>query len=181
MHEAMSEQSDSKRKVLVWDLPVRVFHWLLVLLIVSQIVTVSIGGNAMEYHVLGGYAILTLVVFRMLWGLLGTPTARFVNFLRGPQAVLRYARSLASREPEQVTGHNPLGGLSVVAMLISILVQAVSGLFADDDVGGHGQPGKRHPRDQCPGAADTDLHPSGRHFVLPAAQEREPDQADVYR
>jgi len=134
MHEAMSEQTESKRKVLVWDLPVRVFHWALVLLIVSQIVTVSIGGNAMEYHVLGGYAILTLVVFRILWGLLGTPTARFVNFLRGPQAVLRYARSLASREPEQVTGHNPLGGWSVVAMLIGILVQAVSGLFADDEI-----------------------------------------------
>ena len=130
----MSEKADSKRKVLVWDLPLRVFHWTLVLLIVSQIVTVSIGGNAMEYHVLGGYAILTLVVFRIVWGLLGTPTARFVNFLRGPQAVLRYARSLASREPEQVTGHNPLGGWSVVAMLISTLVQAVSGLFADDEI-----------------------------------------------
>lgn len=130
----MSEQTENKRNVLVWDLPVRVFHWLLVLLIVSQIVTVSMGGNAMEYHVLGGYAILTLVVFRIIWGLLGTPTARFVNFLRGPGAVLRYARSLAGTQPERVAGHNPLGGWSVVAMLLSLLVQAISGLFADDEI-----------------------------------------------
>lgn len=130
----MSEQPESKRNVLVWDLPVRVFHWLLVLLIVSQITTVSIGGNAMEYHVLGGYAILTLVVFRILWGLLGTPTARFVNFLRGPRAILRYARSLTGTQAERVAGHNPLGGWSVVAMLLSLLVQAVSGLFADDEI-----------------------------------------------
>ncbi len=134
MHEAMSKQPESKRNVLVWDLPVRVFHWVLVLLVISQIVTVSIGGNAMEYHVLGGYAILTLVVFRILWGLLGTPTARFVNFVHGPLAVLRYARSLASTQSELAAGQNPLGGWSVVAMLISLLVQTVSGLFADDEI-----------------------------------------------
>ncbi|UCH46650.1 MAG: cytochrome b/b6 domain-containing protein [Betaproteobacteria bacterium] len=130
----MSQQTPAKQTVRVWDLPVRVFHWVLVLLVVSQIVTVSIGGNAMEYHVLGGYAILALVVFRILWGLLGTPTARFSNFVRGPVAVLRYARSLASAQPEKVIGHNPLGGWSVVAMLVSLLVQAVSGLFADDEI-----------------------------------------------
>lgn len=130
----MSEPTESKRSVRVWDLPVRVFHWVLVLLIVSQIVTVSIGGNAMEYHMLGGYAILALVVFRILWGLLGTPTARFSDFVRGPLAVLRYARSLASKQPEKTVGHNPLGGWSVMAMLLSLLVQAVSGLFVDDEI-----------------------------------------------
>ncbi len=130
----MSEQTESKRKVLVWDLPVRFFHWALVLLIASQIVTVSIGGNAMEYHVLGGYAILTLVVFRIIWAVLGTPTARFTSFVCGPRAVLRYVRSLPAPRAEQVIGHNPLGGWSVVAMLLSVLVQAVSGLFADDEI-----------------------------------------------
>lgn len=130
----MSEKQQSARKIRVWDLPVRLFHWVLVGLIVSQIVTVSIGGNAMEYHVLGGYAILTLVVFRIIWGFVGTPTARFTNFVGGPRAVLRYARSLLSAQPEQVVGHNPLGGWSVLAMLISILVQAISGLFADDEI-----------------------------------------------
>jgi cytochrome b len=83
---------------------------------------------------LGGYAILTLVVFRIIWGFIGTPTARFSNFLAGPRAVLRYVRSLLGAQPEQVIGHNPLGGWSVLAMLISILVQAISGLFADDEI-----------------------------------------------
>jgi len=130
----VSGQKQPTRNTRVWDLPVRLFHWAIVLLVVSQIVTVSIGGNAMEYHVLGGYALLTLVVFRIAWGFLGTSTARFVNFLGGPRAALRYAKSVLSSSPERAVGHNPLGGWSVLAMLMSILVQAVSGLFADDDI-----------------------------------------------
>ena len=118
----------------VWDLPVRVFHWVLVLLVVSQIVTVSIGGNAMEYHVLGGYAILTLVTFRIAWGIWGTRTARFASFVRGPLTVIRYARSLAGPPADHHSGHNPLGGWSVLAMLASLLLQTVSGLFADDEI-----------------------------------------------
>ena len=130
----MSDQKQGARKTRVWDLPVRAFHWVLVLLVVSQIVTVSIGGNAMDYHVLGGYAILALVTFRIAWGFLGTSTARFANFLGGPRTALHYAKSLLSATPERAAGHNPLGGWSVIAMLVSILVQAVSGLFADDDI-----------------------------------------------
>jgi cytochrome b len=130
----MSERPAGANKVRVWDVPVRIFHWVLVLLIVSQIITVSIGGNAMAYHVLGGFALLALVLFRVVWGLVGTPTARFASFLRGPGAVMRYAKSLASRSPGQIAGHNPLGGWSVLAMLASILVQVVSGLFADDEI-----------------------------------------------
>ena len=122
------------RRLRVWDMPVRIFHWVLVLLVVSQVVTVSIGGNAMEYHVLGGYAILTLVAFRIVWGLIGTRTARFVNFVRGPRAVLRYAATLTRTDAEHHPGHNPLGGWSVMAMLASLLVQAISGLFADDEI-----------------------------------------------
>lgn len=130
----MSDDQQPEQKTRVWDIPVRVFHWALALLIVSQIVTVSIGGNAMQYHVLGGYSILTLVLFRIVWGVIGTPHARFVNFIRGPIAVFRYVRSLASQRHEQHSGHNPLGGWSVIAMLASVLVQAASGLFADDDI-----------------------------------------------
>jgi cytochrome b len=125
---------DARKRQRVWDLPVRVFHWALVILVVSQIVTVSIGGNAMEYHVLGGYAILTLAAFRIVWGFIGTRTARFMGFVRGPRAVLQYARSLTHDDPEHHPGHNPLGGWSVMAMLASLLVQAVSGLFADDEI-----------------------------------------------
>jgi cytochrome b len=122
------------RETRVWDVPVRVFHWALVLLIVSQITTVSLGGNAMKYHLLGGYSILALVLFRIVWGVVGTRHARFANFLRGPLAVLRYARSLTGSDHEKHAGHNPLGGWSVIAMLASVLVQAVSGLFADDEI-----------------------------------------------
>ena len=121
------------RRTRVWDVPVRVFHWTLVLLIVSQITTVSLGGNAMEYHVLGGYSILALVLFRIVWGVVGTRHARFANFMRGPLSVFRYARSLTGSTHEKHPGHNPLGGWSVIAMLASVLVQAVSGLFADDE------------------------------------------------
>ena len=129
-----SQVTPADQKTRVWDVPVRIFHWVLVLLIVSQITTVSFGGNAMEYHVLGGYSILTLVLFRTVWGLVGTRHARFANFIRGPLAVFRYARSLAGSGNEKHAGHNPLCGWSVLAMLASVLVQAASGLFADDEI-----------------------------------------------
>lgn len=123
-----------KHRTLVWDLPLRLFHWALVLLVVSQVVTAWIGGNALEYHALGGYAILALLLFRMAWGFLGGTHARFADFVRGPAAVLSYAKSLVAGAPAEHRGHNPLGGWSVLAMLASLLVQASTGLFANDDV-----------------------------------------------
>lgn len=118
----------------VWDLPQRIFHWLLVALLISQLVTVNIGGNAMEYHMLGGYALLSLVLFRIVWGFAGSRHARFADFLRGPTAVIAYARTLRAGAHTPHAGHNPLGGWSVIAMLASLLVQASTGLFADDDI-----------------------------------------------
>lgn len=118
------------RQVPVWDLPVRLFHWTLVLLVIFQVTSVQIGGNAMEYHALGGYAILALVLFRIVWGFLGGRHARFADFLRGPVAVWRYLRGGAV----QTVGHNPAGGWSVMLMLASLLTQAVTGLFANDDI-----------------------------------------------
>ena len=118
----------------VWDLPVRIFHWLLVLLVVSQVVTASIGGNAMQLHAYGGYAILTLVLFRVLWGFFGGTHARFRDFVRPPGPVMRYAKSVLKGPHARHRGHNPLGGWSVLAILGSLLVQAATGLFANDDV-----------------------------------------------
>lgn len=118
----------------VWDLPLRLFHWALVLLVISQVATAWIGGNALEYHALGGYAILALVLFRLLWGFFGGTHARFRNFVRGPAAVLAYAKALLSGTGTEQRGHNPLGAWSVLAMLVSLLVQACTGLFANDDV-----------------------------------------------
>jgi cytochrome b len=126
--------SKAARGTPVWDLPLRLFHWLLVLLVASQIVTAFIGGNAMQFHALGGYAILTLILFRILWGLVGGTHARFGDFVRGPRTVIAYARSSGSGTHVAHRGHNPLGGWSVVAMLSSLLLQASTGLFANDDV-----------------------------------------------
>lgn len=117
-------------RVPVWDLPVRIFHWTLVLLVIGQVATAQVGGNAMEYHALGGYAILTLVLFRIVWGFVGSRHARFTDFLRGPVAVWRHLRGQAA----QTLGHNPAGGWSVVLMLVSLLTQALTGLFANDDI-----------------------------------------------
>ncbi|MEK6210100.1 MAG: cytochrome b/b6 domain-containing protein [Pseudomonadota bacterium] len=125
---------ETRATTTVWDLPVRIFHWVLVLLVISQIVTATIGGNAMEYHALGGFTILTLVLFRISWGFAGGTHARFGDFLRGPAAVARYAHMLIKSTAESHRGHNPLGGWSVVLMLMSLLVQAMTGLFANDDV-----------------------------------------------
>jgi len=121
-------------KTPVWDLPTRLFHWLLVLLVATSFVTVEIGGNAMQYHERSGFTILALLLFRVVWGVLGSAPSRFKTFLKGPAAVLRYAATTLRREPECHLTHNPLGGWSVAALLTVLLVQAGTGLFANDDI-----------------------------------------------
>ena len=125
-------------RVLVWDLPTRVFHWLLVTLVIVSFVTGNIGGNAMQYHEWSGCAILALLVFRGVWGFIGSEPSRFKSFLKGPAVVLRYAASTFRRDPECLLTHNPLGGWSVVALLTVLLVQAGTGLFANDDIATEG-------------------------------------------
>jgi len=132
--ETKSSNISGRRGTPVWDLPVRIFHWVLALLVVAQCLTASIGGNAMQFHAFGGYAILTLVLFRILWGFLGGTHARFRDFVRGPGPVIRYAKSILRAPHQSHRGHNPLGGWSVLAMLGSLLLQASTGLFANDDV-----------------------------------------------
>jgi len=118
----------------VWDWPVRLFHWSIVILLVVAVVTVKIGGNAMEWHMRAGMAVLALVVFRILWGFLGSRHARFASFLRGPGAVVAYVRSILKPPHDLHVGHNPVGGWSVIAMLLVLLAQAGSGLFSNDDI-----------------------------------------------
>ncbi len=118
--------------VRVWDWPVRTVHWLLVLLVTTSWVTSQIGGNAMTYHMWSGYTILTLVLFRIVWGFVGSRYARFSDFLRGPAEVMRYAAGRSGSTP--VLGHNPLGGWSVALMLLSLALQAGTGLFANDEI-----------------------------------------------
>lgn len=124
----------SVRQIRVWDLPTRMFHWLLVTLVAVSFVTGKIGGAWMPYHIWSGCAILGLLVFRLAWGFVGGRHARFSAFVRAPGAVLRYTRTLLQPEAPRHLGHNPLGGWSVLAMLLALLVQAVTGLFANDDI-----------------------------------------------
>lgn len=121
--------------VQVWDVPVRVFHWLIVALVFSSWLTSEIGGNAMTYHMWTGYSILTLVFFRIVWGFVGSRHARFSDFVRGPFTVFRYLRGTAG---DVSTGHNPAGGWSVIALLGSLAVQAVTGLFTNDEIATEG-------------------------------------------
>ena len=121
----------------VWDLPTRLFHWILVMLVAVSIYTGQTGGfREMDYHLLSGYAILALVLFRIIWGFIGSRHARFASFVR-PGAVMPYTRSLFAKEGQASThkpGHNPLGALSIILMLLLLLTQAVTGLFANDDI-----------------------------------------------
>lgn len=137
----MGNQAKNSRgiaKFPVWDLPTRLFHWLLVLLVTISFVTVEIGGNAMQYHERSGFAILALLFFRLAWGVLGSQPSRFKTFLKGPATVLRYAATTLRREPECHLTHNPLGGWSVAALLTALLAQAGTGLFANDDIATEG-------------------------------------------
>ena len=121
-------------KIFVWDLPLRLFHWLLVLLVVVSVVSVEIGGNAMQVHMLSGYTILALVLFRVLWGFFGGTYARFSSFVRSPRAAIDYLRALRRNESPRYLGHNPAGAWSVLAMLALLLLQALTGLFSNDDI-----------------------------------------------
>jgi cytochrome b len=120
--------------VRVWDLPTRLFHWLLVVLIALQYATAEFHVLDMEWHFRFGYATLALIVFRLLWGIFGSQTSRFATFVRGPSTVLRHTASLWSNKAVTSVGHNPLGGWSVLVLLASVLLQAVSGLFASDGI-----------------------------------------------
>jgi cytochrome b len=118
----------------VWDLPTRLFHWSLAVLIAAQYASGEFGILSMEWHFRLGYATLALVVFRVLWGFAGSRTSRFASFVRGPGAVFGYARDVLAGRAAAGTGHNPLGGWSVLLMLASVAVQSVSGLFSTDDL-----------------------------------------------
>jgi cytochrome b len=115
---------------LVWDLPVRIFHWTLVVAIIAAFVTNKLGVAYFKYHVWCGYVVLVLVAFRIIWGLVGTRHARFRNFVRGPATIWRYLRGRAV----QSAGHNPLGALMVLTLLVGLLIQAVTGLFGNDEI-----------------------------------------------
>lgn len=129
----MAEKLQTLQTVTVWDLPTRLFHWILVALIIAQWWTAD-QSSTMDYHIWGGYTVLTLVLFRLIWGFVGSDTVRFSDFVRGPGTALTYVKALLRGEPLHYLGHNPMGGWSIIAMLVLLLVQAGTGLFSNDDI-----------------------------------------------
>jgi len=129
------DKAEGRADRLVWDLPLRLTHWALVVSVTGAWITHYAGVQWFEWHRRLGYATLVLVAFRIVWGFVGTRHARFANFVRGPAAVLSLIR--AGGRP-QAPGHNPLGALSVVAMLALLLVQGLTGLFANDEIANAG-------------------------------------------
>lgn len=120
----------------VWDLPTRIFHWALSCLIIAMVATGLTGGNAMAWHFRCGYAVLSLLLFRLVWGVIGGRWSRFASFIYAPGTILRYVKGLG--RPEHSVGHNPLGAGSVFALLFFLCVQAGTGLFSDDDIAASG-------------------------------------------
>jgi len=124
------------RKIRLWDAPLRLFHWLLLISVGGAIACVELAeqiDNGMEWHKRFGFAVLALLLFRLIWGFVGGTHARFTSFVRGPAAILAYLKT-AKSNPRPSLGHNPLGALSVLAILATLIFQAVSGLFITDEV-----------------------------------------------
>ena len=130
----MADTTD--KKIRVWDLPVRLFHWTLVVLLAVSYFTGRAGGDWMKFHFWSGYAILTLLLFRIAWGFIGSSTARFSHFVKGPVACSLYLRDLLLGRRTYEVGHNPVGGAMVMVLIFAVLAQVVAGLFsADTDTG----------------------------------------------
>ena len=122
------------RPVRVWDLPTRLFHWLLAAAVVGLVITGKVGGNAIVWHMRLGLLVGALLLFRVLWGFVGGRWSRFASFVRGPAAVLRYLRNQPQPGDWFHVGHNPLGAGSVLAMLLVLAVQVGTGLVSDDEI-----------------------------------------------
>lgn len=149
MAKTARHEAPTPARIQVWDLPVRLFHWLIVLAVALLWYSGSVGGmdldlelpggrslylSNMDIHMWLGQLVLTLVIFRILWGIVGSSTARFSSFLRGPRAVLDYVRDFARGRTPLTAGHNAGGGWMVVVLLVLLAAQATTGLFANDDM-----------------------------------------------
>ncbi len=128
----MATNPETERAVRIWDVPTRAFHWLLAVLILAAYLTQEFG--QLDRHMTIGYVVLTLVLFRILWGIIGSEPSRFVSFMPTPGKVGRYLAALSRGRPPKMAGHNPLGALLIFAMLVLVALQAGTGLFANDDI-----------------------------------------------
>lgn len=149
-------------KIRVWDLPTRLFHWALVAAVIGLAVTGTIGGNAMVWHFRFGYSVLTLLLFRIVWGLVGGRWSRFGAFIYSPASVINYLKGKG--RPEHGIGHSPIGAGSVFAMLGFLLAQVGTGLLSDDEIAFAG-PLTRFVSNATVGLA-TDYHKNIGRWIL---------------
>lgn len=124
---------DEARQIRIWDPALRAFHWLLAGLVIANWVLGKFGPDIMTLHFLLGYAVIALLIFRIIWGIWGPEYARFTSFVRGPTTVIDYLRQIGQRSPSHWPGHNPLGALSVIAMLLALVWQVATGLISDPE------------------------------------------------
>ena len=128
----MSTSTPANQAVIrVWDLPTRLFHWALAISVIGAIVTVNVGGRWMDWHMPFGVAVFTLLLFRLVWGLIGSRHARLSALFYRPKEIWQYLRT---PQNHQSPGHSPLGALSVLALLLVLMIQATTGLFASDAI-----------------------------------------------
>jgi cytochrome b len=120
----------------IWDLPTRIFHWALAVSVICLLITGFRGGDAMPWHYRFGYCVLTLLLFRFVWGIVGGKWSRFASFVYSPGNILRYLKGQG--DPLHSVGHNPLGAFSVFAMLVLLSVQVGTGLISDDEISAAG-------------------------------------------
>ena len=126
--------NSSNRKIEVWDVPTRLFHWLTAALVFAAYITWRL--DWMNWHAKAGYAVLTLIVFRLLWGFAGSDTARFSRFVASPRLALHHLAEIFRREPDHQVGHNPAGAWMVLFLLGLLLGETLSGLYVANDVAG---------------------------------------------
>lgn len=129
---------DKNVTVRVWDLPTRLFHWVLAASVAAAIVSARIGGDAMQWHFRFGYAVFTLLLFRLFWGVMGGHWSRFASFAYTPAALLRYVRGQSAGSEPHGIGHSPPGAWWIFAALAVLALQVGSGLFADDEIAAAG-------------------------------------------
>ena len=148
--------------VRIWDLPTRLFHWSLAASTVAMVVTAKMGGNAMLWHLRLGHVVLALLLFRLVWGIVGGHWSRFGAFLYAPADLLAYVRGKGP--PAHDAGHSPLGALSVFAMLAVLLAQVGTGLLSDDAISFAGPLSTRVSADTV--SAATRWHAGAGQYLL---------------
>lgn len=146
---------------LVWDLPTRIFHWLLVLTIIGSYTTAHLGFTWMPWHMRLGFFMIGLLIFRVIWGLIGPRHARFSTFIKGPRSILQYLKGGAKS-----VGHNPMGAGMVVLMLLLLVIQVSTGLFSTDDIAYSGPYNGAVSHDR--GEWLTKIHHLNFNFILAA-------------